>query len=347
MTPTTPMKSTIQIAAATLTALLLVTLLPAMSAAANDLRLIDAVQRQDSEAVRMLLLDLDTDEDGIDINTRRADGVTALAWAAHWDDIDTARLLVEAGADPNTANDLDVAPLMLASTNRSLPMVELLLASGADPNHARPNGETALMYAARAGEVQVTRALLEARADINAQTSRGFTPLIFAAAEGHGAVAAVLAETGADLSARTDAIVPKRSGYGRRGATADAEPRRPQGGFTPLLYAAMSGDLETVQVLVSAGADVNETAPDGGTPLLVALMRGPKKVCGGVLVGATKTSPSICWNMAPTQTWRRPATPRCMSPARRDNTGPSRPCSPTGPTRTTRSSRSPSGFSMR
>ncbi|MEE8131073.1 MAG: ankyrin repeat domain-containing protein [Vicinamibacterales bacterium] len=298
MTPTTPMKSTIQIAAATLAALLLVTLLPAMSAA-NDLRLIDAVQRQDSEAVRMLLLDLDTDEDGIDINTRRADGVTALAWAAHWDDIDTARLLVEAGADPNTANDLDVAPLMLASTNRSLPMVELLLASGADPNHARPNGETALMCAARAGEVQVTRALLEARADINAQTSRGFTPLIFAAAEGHGAVAAVLAETGADLSARTDAIVPKRSGYGRRGATADAEPRRlrdnqallisqlpqdgdgeprrPQGGFTPLLYAAMSGDLETVQVLVSAGADVNETAPDGGTPLLVALMRGTEE----------------------------------------------------------------------
>ncbi len=51
------MKSTIQISAATLAALLLMTL-PAMSAAANDLRLIDAVQRQDSEAVRMLLLDL-------------------------------------------------------------------------------------------------------------------------------------------------------------------------------------------------------------------------------------------------------------------------------------------------
>lgn len=263
---------------------------PISTEAAEDLRLLEAMQRQDIEAARGLL------QEGVDVSARRADGVTALAWAAHWDEVETARLLLDAGADPNMANDLGVTPLMLASTNRSTAMVRLLLDAGVDPNHARPNGETALMHAARTGEVAVVRSLLERGADVNAQTSRGFTPLLFAAAEGHGAVAGVLAEIGADLAARTEAIVPQRSGYNRRAATdqneprrlrdnqallisqlpqdGDGKPRRPQGGFTPLLYAAMSGDLETVQVLVSAGADVNETAPDGTTPLIVTLLRG-------------------------------------------------------------------------
>ena len=55
----------------------------------------------------------------------------------------------------------------------------------------------------------------------------------------------------------------------------DLEPRRSrQGGFTPLLYAAMSGDLDTVRILVAAGADLNETAADGTTSLIVTLQRG-------------------------------------------------------------------------
>jgi len=33
------------------------------------------------------------------------DGSTALLWAAHWNDLRTAELLVRAGADANAAND--------------------------------------------------------------------------------------------------------------------------------------------------------------------------------------------------------------------------------------------------
>ena len=66
-------------------------------------------------------------QDGVDVNVRRADGATALAWAAHWDDVETAARLIEAGADPNAANALGVTPLMLAGTNRSARMATLLL----------------------------------------------------------------------------------------------------------------------------------------------------------------------------------------------------------------------------
>ena len=256
----------------------------------DDLRLINAVQRQDFESVRSFV------DDEIDVNIKRADGATALAWASHWNDIETATILIQAGADPNIGNDLGVTPLMLASTNRSAPMVNLLLTAGADPGPARTNGETALMHAARAGDVTVVRALVAHGADVNAQTSRGVTPLMFAAAEGHAPITRVLAETGAALSARTESIEGRPSRYNRRTATTekeprrlrenqalvisqllqdrDLEPRRPQGGFTPLLYAAISGSLETVQVLVSAGADINEVAADGVTPLIVTLLRG-------------------------------------------------------------------------
>ena len=281
------MPATRAVAPALLLVLLAAAGLPA--AAGDDLSLIEALQRRDTEAAHTLL------QAGIDVNVQRADGATALAWAVHWDDRESAARLLDAGADPGTANALGVTPLMLAATNRSAQMATLLLDAGADPRAARPNGETALMHAARAGAAGVARALVAHGADVNVATSRGFTPLIFAAAEGHAAVAEVLAETGADLSARTEAIVPQRTGYRRSAANdgnprrlrdnqallisqlqqdGDLEPRRPQGGFTPLLYAAMSGDLDTVRVLAAAGADLNETAADGTTPLIVTLQRG-------------------------------------------------------------------------
>ena len=259
------------------------------AAGGDDLRLIEALQRRDAESADALL------RDGVDVNVRRADGATALAWAAHWDDLEMAGRLLDAGADPSAANALGVTPLMLAATNRSAEMAALLLDSGADARAARPNGETALMHAARSGAAGVARELVAHGADVNAVTSRGFSPLMFAAAEGHAAVAGVLVETGADLAARTEAIESRRRGYRRSAANdgnprrlrdnqallisqlqqdGDLEPRRPQGGFTPLLYAAMSGDLDTVRILVSAGADANETAADGTTPLIVTLQRG-------------------------------------------------------------------------
>src|SRR5688572_8657739 len=79
--------------------------------AAPDLRLQDAVQRQDRNAIRTLL------KEQVDVNARRADGATALAFAVHLDDLETVDLLIRAGADVNAANDLDITPLMLAAVN--------------------------------------------------------------------------------------------------------------------------------------------------------------------------------------------------------------------------------------
>jgi ankyrin repeat protein len=213
----------------------------AIAEAAASGSLVDAVARRDSGAVRSLL------RQHADVNARDADGATALQWAAHWNDVETASLLIDAGAHVNTANDLGVSPLMLASTNGSVEMVNRLLDAGADPNRAARSGETVLMTAARTGTVGVVQALLDRGAAINApEPNHGQTALMWAAAEKHPDITRELLARGAapDLRSRT--------------------------GFSALMFAAQQGDVASARLLLEAGADVNQTAADGNTPLLMA-----------------------------------------------------------------------------
>ena len=92
--------------------------------AQEDVRLVSAVQEQNTARIQQLL------NEGVDVTVARADGVTALLWAAHWDDQATADLLLEAGADPNAAEDQGVTPLARAAENTSAAMVSKLLAAG-------------------------------------------------------------------------------------------------------------------------------------------------------------------------------------------------------------------------
>src|SRR5579872_1278256 len=58
-----------------------------------DSRLVEAARNQDQKAVRALVAQK------TDVNAKSSDGSTALMWAAHWSDTDTAKVLLDAGAD--------------------------------------------------------------------------------------------------------------------------------------------------------------------------------------------------------------------------------------------------------
>ena len=215
------------------------------TATGQDLRLVSAVAEQDTQAVRALL------DEGVDVSTPRADGVTALLWAAHWDDLDTVVLLLRAGADVNAADDHGVTPLERAAENASPAMVEKLLAAGASANAAQTSGLTPLMTAARTGNVQIVNALLAHGADVNAATTdTKSTALMWAVAEPHQDIVGALLDAGAD---------PRTS-------TAK--------GFPPLLFAAGNGDIEMAETLIAAGVDVNDTGVDGTHALPFAIVNG-------------------------------------------------------------------------
>ena len=228
---------------------------------------IEAARSGDLEALRGLL------EAGGDANESQGDGATALHWAAHRDDLPSAELLLEAGAAVNAANALGATPLWLATINGSGSMVARLLEAGADPNVALRMGETPLMAAVRSGDLPSVRLLLEHGADVDSrERERSQTALMWAASQGHADVVQLLAEYGADLHARSEIRYQLENTAGNTNPSANF--RMAHGGSTALLFSARNGDVRTARALVTAGADVNDTAASGTSALVVAAHSG-------------------------------------------------------------------------
>ncbi len=226
----------------TLLTLLSITLL---AASVDDAQLVAAAKNREISTVAALL------KQQANVNSRSADGATALHWAAYWGDLNMADLLIHAGADVNAMDDLGVAPLALASKTGNAAMVEKLLAAKANPNVTLPAGETPLMLASRAGNVPAVKALLSHDAPVNVKaTVKEQTALMWAAAEKHADVVRLLLEFGADVNARSS------------------------GKYTALLFSARANDVETAKVLLAAGADINDADNDGNSALVVASLMG-------------------------------------------------------------------------
>jgi ankyrin repeat protein len=253
--------------------LVVVVLLGAAAAGQSrpDLRLVQAVERRDARAVEALL------KQRIDVNAAQPDGATALHWAAHWDDLATAERLMRAGANANAANDLGVTALALACENGSVPMVETLLRGGASPNSKLLSGETALMTASRTGSVRVVQALIAGGADVNAkEATHGQTALMWAVSNRHPDVVRVLVAARADVSARSEVrprVVHTGNRFGDRNESRGVV-TLDLGGFTPLLFAARQGDLESARILLDAGANVEDRAANAASALVVAAHSG-------------------------------------------------------------------------
>jgi ankyrin repeat protein len=234
-------------------------------------------------------------------NVHTDTGVTPLILACESGSADLVDLLLKAGADPNQTLSHGETPLMMAARTGSVPVLKLLLGRGAKVD-ARESlrGTTALMWASAGSNTEAVRFLIGKGADSGAHsatTKPGRAPYLAPSSRerinefitGVGLASALEDTDSAAASAAT--------GQGAQGDAAravahqklEAEksaakaviakyPKPPVvrhsskqwGGLTPLLFAAREGSLDTVQALLQAGVDVNQTSEFGWTALLVA-----------------------------------------------------------------------------
>jgi uncharacterized protein len=219
---------------------------------------------------------------GADPNEHLPLGRTPLMAAARTGKVDALKTLIDLGADVNAKETYrGTTPLMWAADEAHADAVEYLIQRGADikaRSNPAPRGRgpalgkandprkavaaqgAALAAREASPELGALRALTEGgNADAGqrgGQGQRGGGQ----GQRGQGQRAA--AQDGVDFQGDDAAAA---AGIGRRGP----EPND-GGGLTALTYAARSNDVDSVKVLLAAGADVNEVSAYGWSPLLVA-----------------------------------------------------------------------------
>ena len=132
--------------------------------------------------------------DRASVDDHGPDGYTALHLAAHFGQLEVARLLLGRGADPNAValNESRVTPLHSAVEAKHRDTASLLLALGASPNSVQRGGWTPLHAAARDGDEAIIDLLLLRGADPTRKGDDGKSAIDLAEENGHGTLAKLL-----------------------------------------------------------------------------------------------------------------------------------------------------------
>lgn len=128
--------------------------------------------------------------EGADVNSPNADGFTPLHLAAMFGRTETARALLDSGADLHalSRNPQAATPLHSALGGRQWDTARLLLERGADVNAAQPGGWSPLLLAAREGQADLVAELLSRGAAPHARTEAGESAADLARDNGHEAL---------------------------------------------------------------------------------------------------------------------------------------------------------------
>ncbi len=187
-------------------------------------------------------------------------------------------------------------PLMHAALYADGDMVRLLLDRGADVNIANKDGATALMWAA--GNLNKVRWLLKKGATVDIRTGSGRTPLLIAATyAGNAEVVRLLLKNGAKTTDQDNSRETALTSASKRGdvqlveALIEAGADVHAGGRSPLAWAAEEGSVETIACLLKHGA--SEQRDSLNEALFNAAVRGPTEAVRLLLDhGADPSTPS-------------------------------------------------------
>lgn len=261
--------------------------------------LIWAVEKNLKKSVKYLLAE------GADPNLVDKDGNSALHLVIESENIDILKLLLESGSDSNTEHptlyiqptniltllnlaqkhklkgkkvNLEIqnkegdTPLISAVWKENLPMIKKLITFGADANGKGIEGITPLLVASSLCETpEIPQFLINKKANINVYTNtKTWTPLMLASSYGRKEIVKLLIKNRADINAQNDmgetaVFFASTLKFQQELAKDLSEDESDE-----LLKSALEKQVETLKVLISAGADVNAKTKENKTPLLWA-----------------------------------------------------------------------------
>jgi ankyrin repeat protein len=174
--------------------------------------------------------------------------MTALLYAARQNDLESARVLLDAGADVKETSADGSSPLLVATFNDHFALAKFLLERGADPNATDDKGRGPL-YAA----IDMRNLEWSTRPAPPEKDTLSDLDLIKA-----------LLDHGANPNARLTKKIPLRGQPSFDGRWANAI------GATPFWRAAQSDDVTVMKLLKERGADPLIATKDNTTALMVA-----------------------------------------------------------------------------
>jgi ankyrin repeat protein len=227
-------------------------------------------------------------------------GLTALVFAAREGDLESARVLLEAGANVNQTTEYGWTPLLTATNNRHYKLASFLIDRGADPNIANKGTWTPLYLATDNANIEggdypvpkpdmdhltFIRMLLDHGADPNCRAKEntltrtiftmqwfyenGATPFVRASQSSDLALMQLLLDYGADPFIATengDTALTAAGGIGWvEGVTYEH---------------SVADNLKAMRMLLDLGLDPNQANREGRTPLMGAALKGRNDVIG-------------------------------------------------------------------
>ena len=220
------------------------------------------------------------------------DEVNIMQMAPH----DAISLLVQFGADPNSVRgETHASPLFQAAHKQNTDLMRVLLEAGANPNMQDKTGNMPLMEAISVGSIEAVAILLEAGASPNVPNNAGFNAVNQCAQYGHVEILDLLVRAGGLLvsedmftSALHSAAFWDEAEILRVMLTKYKAPVNTLSKINtlPIHPAIRKGHSSCLRVLIEEGADISFKSPLTGDTLLHLAVRENQREAVRLLVKA-------------------------------------------------------------